>query len=473
MPTLLQHFLLPSVLLAGAILLLLIGARRLRRALHAGDGSGGTGAGAGLSAPLPLPALEQMLTRLKGQEEELTRLRGELRRREQDSLRLSRELLGHLPSGVLFFDPQGVVIEANPAARTALGFASPRGLRATELFRGAAVREADGRPLGEAAALLAQSIARGEPLQRKEMDYVTPEGERRTLGLTFSPLQNRLDSAAAAGAGPGAGPDEAAVGGLICLLTDLTGIRALEQELRLRQNLAALGEMAAGIAHEFKNSLATISGYAQLLARELGPAPASGDAAGGEALGYTEKILGQIGEMTRLSSEFLLFARPLEARGEPISLTESLVAAIAALPAAEFPGIRVELAGEAPPILGDGALLSRVWANLLRNACESMAAAGVAGEVRVELDADTAVGRARVRVRDAGPGVAAELAERIFIPFFTTKPAGTGLGLALVHKIVAAHRGAVILEEGAPGRVCFAVSLPLAAGESQAAAARA
>ncbi len=398
---------------------------------------------------VPFATLEQMVVQIKNQADELERLRRELKRRDQDSMRLSRELLGHLPSGVIFFDRAAVVQEANPAARAALGFASPQGLRASELFRDAMVREQTGERLGPAVALIAAAQASGAPLQRKEMDYVTPQGQRRILGLTLAPIRRPAADTERTGS----------LDGLLCLLTDLTAIRALEDELRRRHNLASLGEMAAGIAHEFKNALATISGYAQMLSKALA---AESPAGGGEELrDYSGKIVEQAAALTEMIGEFLMFARPLDARLEPMPLAAALDEARRALDGPEFAAIAIERSGASPQVMGDRLLLTRVWINLLRNACEAILQAGKGGRVAVIVEEDG--DRARVRIADNGPGIPPEAADKIFIPFFTTKPTGSGMGLAVVHKVVAAHRGAVWLEENSAAGVTFLVTLPLAA----------
>ena len=418
----------------------------------------------GAAWPTPPGVLVEMVSRLKRQDQELEVLRREARRRDQDSLRISRNLLSHLPSGVIFFDRQAIVQQANPAARAALGFASPQGLRAAELFRSAEVREADGSLLGPAAVLVQQALSSGQALQRKELDYQTPAGEVRRLGLTFSPV-------AAAALGPAHIREEDL--GLICLLTDLTAIRALEGELQRRQNLASLGEMAAGIAHEFKNALATISGYAQMLTAGLAASPAASD----QRL-YADRILEQTAALSQMVGEFLLFARPLDAHLEPVALYPLLRECLEELQGQEWPGVEFTFAngGEPQPsdsscrIMADPVLIKRVWLNLLRNGAEAIMEAARPdrkGEVTVRVATDAMA--AHVSIADTGSGVPSDLADKIFIPFFTTKSSGSGLGLSVVYKITAAHHGTVSLA-GTAGGAIFTVTLPLAERALNAAA---
>ncbi|HUX68237.1 MAG TPA: ATP-binding protein [Terriglobales bacterium] len=355
-----------------------------------------------------------------------------------DALRLSQEVLRHLPSGIVFFDPSGRVQEANPAARAALGFEQPQGLTIAELFRDAELREPDGTILGPAAALLADTYRSLRILQRKTMRYTTPSGLGRRLGVTLFPLR-------------GQDPDNPAPPGLICLLTDLTAIHALEEELQRRKSLSALGEMAAGIAHEFKNALATISGYGQMLHASLHD----------DAREQAAKILEQVAMLNNIASEFLTFARPLVLQPERVDLSHLLQQCAEAIRAQGFPQVEIALDRTFPAIAGDPVLLTAAIMNLLRNACEAIAQGRRGRRVAVQFGGWQ--GRsARILFVDDGPGVAPEVAEKIFIPFFTTKASGTGLGLAMVHKIITAHQGSVLLADSAPGHTVFALLLPAA-----------
>lgn len=396
-----------------------------------------------------------LLTQMKQQKDEIAEYqrRGMARAGEDADAKAAwvREILSRLPSGVLFFGPQGRVREANPAARIALDFASPTGLRAEDVFRQAEMVENDGQPLGRAAELVEQSLRRGTSWQRKVLNYTTPSGQARALGITMSPVRQ-----------------ENTTTGLLCLLTDLTEIRELENEVRRNQFMASLGEMAAGIAHEFKNSLATIYGYAQLVWQT---APA------GEARDHAENIVEQVRKLSGVTTEFLAFARPLEANLERVEIAPLLTACAEAVQV-QFRGqTRIEVRGEYAAVWGEPMLLERVFINLLRNGCEAAQTPEGTGQVVVERGED-AGGRQTILVRDNGPGIAAELRDKLFIPFFTTKTQGAGLGLAMAQKFLHGMKGSILLREASPGHTCFAVRIPLsqtarasAAGISSAAKA--
>ncbi len=223
------------------------------------------------NAAFTIAAYDGVIPKLKEQEQELQRLRRSDRDRATESANMSGAVLSNLGSGVLLFSNTNTVRQANPAAKNLLGHASPFGLHARDIFRGAsAVRRSDNTAgsTGESSqsegngeidwavpgpepllAALNSCTKQGLSYRRMEADYRTPSDESRVLGITLSPVV-------------GADGEGLGTAGLI---SDLTEITRLSQQVRLRESMAALGEMSAGIAHEFKNSLAIISGYAQML----------------------------------------------------------------------------------------------------------------------------------------------------------------------------------------------------------------
>src|SRR5579862_979496 len=300
------------------------------------------------SNPLfPLETYHAVIERLKEQEKQLQELRRAESERARASENISASLLSNLPSGVLLFNPNGLVQQANPAARNILGFASISGLHARDVFRGARLvnrGEADPAPATAISAVQA-ALREGTSSRRLETEYVTPAGEERVLGLTVSPVLS--------GAGKSLGA--------ACLISDLTEINRLSRQVRMRENLASLGEMSAGIAHEFKNSLATISGYAQMLRQE------SPD---GDARENADRILDQTRALTHVVTEFLRFARPLELSYESVpgrTLVDRVVEEIQE----QFPGAAIHISGDFAEIPGDEGLLRQVLLNLVRNAVEA------------------------------------------------------------------------------------------------------
>jgi signal transduction histidine kinase len=375
-------------------------------------------------------AYHGVIQRLKEQEQELVRLRAEASARASASENMSSVVLTNLTSGVLLFNNMGMVQQANQAARSILGYASPLSLHARDIFRTVtALRLENGEQHATGIALMQAvqiAIGQGTPFRRMEADYRTPSGEDRVLGITLSPVKGT------SGEGLGAA----------CLVSDLTQITVLEREARTRQNLAALGEMSAGIAHEFKNSLATISGYAQMLAT-------SEDSGARE---FGQRIRRETENLTRVVSDFLAFARgPQEVAKVPVELPPLLE------DCARESNIDLHLGeGVQLTLLGDRTALRQVFSNLFRNSAEA-----ATGTVRIEVTAAHREHEAEIRIKDNGPGIPPEVLEKIFIPFYTTKPSGTGLGLALVHRIVTDHGGKVTVVSGQEGTT-FILSLPAA-----------
>ena len=195
---------------------------------------------------LPVHSYHAVIQQLKQQKHELTSLQQADRRKAKASDTLSATVLANLSCGVLFFNASGLVRQANSMARQILGFASPVGMRANELFRTATMRDGKATTVDEAIAPAVQgeSVVRGLVL-----DYVTPEGARRVLDLTVSPVLG----------------EDATLMGTTVVLTDRTEIALIRQDQETRQEVSA--EMALGL----RNSLTTISGYAQQLARSRDP----------------------------------------------------------------------------------------------------------------------------------------------------------------------------------------------------------
>ncbi len=375
--------------------------------------------------------VQAVIARLKEQEKELHRLRQMAHDRAQTSENISAAVLSNLASGVLLFGPSGLVRQANQAARGILGFASPSGLHARQVFRGAGdlrshPAEASAPPASLSDAVEA-CLRTGESFRRLETDYAAPDGQRRVLGITLSPVR---------------GPSGESLGAA-CLVSDLTEITRMTSQMRLRENLASLGEMSAGIAHEFKNSLATISGYAQMLTAENDPATTQQ---------FAGKIVAETSSLTRIVTDFLNFARPQGLEAETVRLRDLIEYC------ARECGVALKLDGFPADLslLGDATALRQAFSNLLRNSAE----AGRNGAaVTVQVSADVDAQATRLIFKDDGTGIPSENLARIFVPFFTTKPTGTGLGLALVHRIVSEHGGTVSVASDAAGST-FTLSFP-------------
>jgi signal transduction histidine kinase len=218
------------------------------------------------------------------------------------------------------------------------------------------------------------------------------------------------------------------------------------RELERRNRMAALGEMAAGMAHEIRNPLGGIQLYASLLAKDVAEQP--------QSLSLVAKISAGVTHLERLVSQVLQFTRQITAHRVPTDATEAIDQALElASPAFQAAGVTCDADGPRPlRVCVDPFLLSQATLNLLLNAAEALAKTRD-GRVTVRWAASGRgdARRLKLAVSDNGPGVPADLLDKIFNPFFTTKETGTGLGLAVVHRIVEAHDGTVRARNGEIG----------------------
>jgi two-component system sensor histidine kinase PilS (NtrC family) len=300
---------------------------------------------------------------------------------------------------------------------------------------GVEVSAALGRSLRTVVPELADVLGSAEGNGRAECE-IQRGGRKLLLGFTLSPLRD-------ASGGPL---------GSVLTFQDLTDQRRLEKALRTRSHLASLGELSAGLAHEVRNPLAALSGAAQMLSQTGGADVASA----AEDQKLLDVIRRETKHLDRLVSDFLAFARPPEPSLGEGDLSELVASTVEAFQASEQLGGRTLRCWLAPVAARfDAAQLRQVIWNLLRNAVEATEQEGRV-VVRVAAESDSAV----LEVADDGAGVPPELRDRIFEPFFTTKERGTGLGLALVGRIIGAHGGTIEME-GAEGRgTKFTVRLP-------------
>jgi signal transduction histidine kinase len=348
---------------------------------------------------------------LKAQQAELHALHDAQKNRADDFERVTTALMRGLTSGLLAVGADGRIAQCNDVAREILHAED-----AAELI-GRDAEEALGG--GEFAGVLRDALTRRAPLTRIETHHTTPDGAQLIIGVTTVPLLNDADNLL----------------GMLALFTDLTNIRALEHRVREMQTLADLGEMSAGIAHEFRNSLSTILGYLKLAHRQ----PMSPETAAKVRSAEEEAV-----QLADAVASLLSFARPMAMETQEVDV-RALVDSVIRRIESSTDGVQLTVEGRAT-MQGDPALLSRAFENVIRNAVESVRArhAEGTGHVNVAIDDDSVI------VRDDGAGLDPENAPRMFLPFQSDKPNGFGLGLALTKKIVLLHGGTISLT-GAPG----------------------
>ena len=377
-----------------------------------------------------LTTFQDVVARLKDKELELHALHQLEKARADETQALASDIIRSMTTGLVSLDPTGAVVLVNPAAAKIFGVTADeaRGRPFAEVFPGSS----------ELAELARAALSQGSYHLRGQALYAKDASETLHLGVSVIPLMSAD------------GGSENEIKGALCLLADLTEVVELRERLFLKENLARVGEMVAGIAHEFRNGLATIMGNAKLLQGHTEP----------DSSEIVDALLEESQSLSRVVTEFLQFARPESLHVEPLDLGELLAELTGELGSrADEADVRLRFEKRSVRLQGDELLLRKAFSNLVVNAIESFAGAdGMDAEVRVTVD--EADGLAVVTVRDNGPGVREADRRRIFTPFHTGKPAGTGLGLSVVQKIVVSHNGTVELEETAEG-ASFVVRLPL------------
>lgn len=339
-----------------------------------------------------------------------------------DLVRFANQAAAGMSTGVAVVDRSGSIAAINPAGAALLGVDR---------------ESARGRPLEEAAGaarglvdLVDGCLEQGRSVSREVIDFRQPDGRGGHLGVAVSPT---------------AGFGERISGALI-LMTDLTEIRRLQEQSRLRESLVSVGRLSAGIAHEVRNALGTILGYARMIEKRDDP----------RTQGPVREIVKEVDAVRAVLDEFLLYARPPEPQIAPVDLEAVVRASAAAAPES----VDVEVAGAFGTVLADEGLVRRVFGNLIQNAAE--AAGDARRRVSVRITGRPGAGRAiQIEVDDDGPGVPAEIREQIFVPFYTTRARGTGLGLALVQRTVVDCGGSIEVSEGPRGGALFRIRLPL------------
>ncbi len=327
---------------------------------------------------------------------------------EDDIAALERTLGPSLESGLLLLDRQGRVLALNRIGAQLLDIEQPA--PGTALVDALAVHPSVRDVIGHA-------VADGRTVQRQELEIEIGRTVR-TLGLTVHPLRR----------------DDGSIRGSFVLFADLTETRRRAEEEKLATSLVQVGELAAGVAHEMRNSLATLRGYLTLV--ERAPDEES-------ITDFMSEIRRESDHLQRVLEDFLSFARPGTTRMEEIDL-ETVVRRAAADPALGGFEVRVErAAGIVTEIKGDAQLLERAVRNLLYNAAEAERGVDRAGPLAARLGPSP--DGLELAIEDRGPGIPAEIRDRLFQPFASA--GGVGLGLALSRRIVDLHGGRLTLDD--------------------------
>lgn len=359
----------------------------------------------------------------------------EARARAEAALREREDLLSSLEDGVLLLDADGRVAWLNPAAEelTGLSRAQVAGRSLAALFP----------PPASLAALAARTLSAGRPHADYEVSVLRADGSRLSLSAVASEVRTPQGDRR----------------GAVLVLRDLSRVRELERRAQRADHLAALGVLAAGLAHEVRNPLVGIRAAAQLLQQEAAFPPALAE--------FPQVIIREVDRLNRLVDELLAFAGPRPLRAATCNINQLVEDALRLqAPALEAAGIHLVRRYDPaiPPVVAEADRLMQVFLNLARNAAEATAAGGtVTVRTRFERVAPACAGRAAavVEIEDTGAGLSGEVLAQMFTPFFTTKDRGTGLGLPLSLRIVEEHGGALEARSRDDGGALFRVLLPL------------
>ncbi|HYO90090.1 MAG TPA: ATP-binding protein, partial [Pyrinomonadaceae bacterium] len=324
---------------------------------------------------------------------------------------LHERIVESIRSGVVTTDFQGRIYTFNAAAEEITGYKATevRGQEASIFF-------------GELKDRIKQSMSAaqaGEPSPRFESYCLTPDGLRLRLGFGISPLFSETGETT----------------GLVITFQDLTEVRALEEAARRQDRLAAVGRVAAGIAHEIRNPLASMRGSIQVLRSDM-----DGDSSQAQLM---EIILRESDRLNQIIADFLAYARPRNTQLSLIDLREPLTETFTLL--RHSPEIRdrhileEELPDEPVMVSADASQLKQVFWNLSRNALQAMPEGGT---LRAEMSR-AATGRLRITFKDTGRGMTPEQVEHLFEPFSSSTTGGTGLGLSIVYQIIRDHGGTI------------------------------
>lgn len=428
--------------------------RPYRRMVEAARGSPVRASSAISEGEFVAQTFQALVEQLQANEKELAHLHELERRRADRSERFSERLIANIPSGLISIDSKGIVTSVNAhAIKIFVGEPSSNSIQSSQIQTGELLSPiVDYRSFFSSSPRMVKMISdcldKALAFRREEVALALPGGRLRRVGLSISPICDASQN----------------IEGALCLMTDITEVIELRERMKLKDNLASLGEMAAGLAHEFKNSLATIHGYIQLLEAQTG-----GAASAGVRRATLEASLNEVKLLSKLVTDFLNFARPQDLNLISVdlrSIVETSVNEISPQLAQNSISLRIE--GEFPQLPGDESLLRRALTNLLRNAAEAIDPHAVEKHIVVTgaVDVGSDYRYAHIRVGDTGTGISSDDLPNVFIPFFTTKSRGYGIGLALVQKILVGHGGDVSVEKSDSSGTVFHCRLPLIAQPS-------
>lgn len=339
-------------------------------------------------------------------------------RSHRDALLLSS------PNGIITVDEKGQIILFNPAAASLTGIDQTTALDHNYIEVGFSP---------SLQTLIQTLVNQEETVLAKESLYTRPDGTSLAMAVTGSRMfdtQNQL------------------IGALLVLI-DLREKRLLEEQVLRASRLAALGELASGVAHEIRNPLTSVKGYTQLLDEELPP--------GDEKHEYTSVIEKEVNRLDRIVQELLAFARPSASYFQPVDLNAVIEETLILIDNRAFREhiVLSKDFGQNIIVEADREQIKQILLNLFLNAIQA-----IPGQGTIHLSTRRNDNSAFIRIADSGSGISTEHMDNLFNPFFTTKEKGTGLGLAIVHQLVELHHGQIQVHSTPERGTAFEIHLP-------------
>jgi two-component system sensor histidine kinase HydH len=329
----------------------------------------------------------------------------------------TRQVIASMAHGVLSIDAAGTVVSHNRQALRLLGIPP------------AAIESLDLRTIVDFDDTgISQTLDPGIPVLNHEFDHRRRSGDILPLLLTVTPIRD----------------DAGTRRGAVVVIRDMRTIKQLEAQVRRTEKLAAIGRLAAGVAHEIRNPLSSIRGFAYLLGR--------GHAEQTPEREYADVMVREIDRINHVVTDLLNFARPMSLELEAVAigdLVDHVVSLVSADATSQGIDVHVEIAADMPSVYLDANQATQALLNLMLNAIKALEAGGSITIRALTSHDDEAV---CIHVEDNGPGIAPDLQDKIFEPFYTTRQQGTGLGLAMVRKIAEQHAGEIRVASPPPGK---------------------
>jgi len=375
---------------------------------------------------------EQVIRELKQKEKTLQALYQQTDRKAKDLASYNEYILKSMTSGMVICNEHGEIIQINQPAEAILGiykrFVTGKSYKT-------AFQEKD--PLCTA---IGTTLNLQKAYSVPEVEITAGNGESHWISINSTLIKDEQDRML----------------GVVVFLNDFTEIKKLEQEIAFKDKMASLGEMSSGLAHELRNSMGAIIGFAKLLLKRKADPDLQSQAVDG--------IVKEAMNMETMLKSFLAFAKPLSLKIEEIALRdiveECYVSVKETLKESRI-AFKVDSDPELSLMWGDRILMKQCLQNLIQNSIDAMPQGG---ELNIRLEEKQQGTKERlftVEISDTGYGIPKEIQEQVFHPFFTSKEKGTGLGLSIVKKIVSLHHGKIELESAPNQGTTFRVSLPI------------